>query len=151
MNLVDKRIVYTQDLALLLQYGRALGFRILLDETMRSRDQAKWNATHCRVVNPKTGKRCGENVTFHSKAYALSGGRRIRHEFKPIGIAKSVHCSGLGADLYVIEDGKISNDREKYAKLGAFWKSLRDGNCWGGDFKGFADLGHFSREHRGRR
>ena len=71
--------------------------------------------------------------------------------FKPIGIAKSVHCNGLAVDLYIIEDGEISNERAGYEALGAYWKSLHPLARWGGDFEGFPDLGHFSFEWEGRK
>ena len=147
MRLIDKRLVFTGDVGLLLAFAAARGLRVIIDQALRTKREAEWNASHCRVQVRRDGKRvrCERHVDEHD-------GSRIRHAFKAIGILLSTHRSGLAVDLYVIDDaGQIVNDRAPYAELGAYWKSLRPANCWGGDFTGFADLGHFSREHRGRK
>lgn len=153
MRLIDKRRQFTSDLSLLLAYANAIGFFVILDQTLRSQRESEWNANHCRVQLHGGGKtvRCEQNKAAHQRSLSLPGSMGIRHSFKPIGIANSTHRSGLAADIYIMERSAISNDREKYARLGAFWKDLRPENCWGGDFDGFPDLGHFSREHEGRK
>lgn len=54
------------------------------------------------------------------------------------GYAKrSRHQAGLALDLYIIEAGKISDDRAKYEKLHNIWSTVggRDMIDW--------DMGHF--------
>jgi len=145
MRLVDKQRLFLGDLAALIQFAQDdLGYFVKGGETLRGKQQAEWNATHCRVWIG--GTRCERVSADHGKGWA------DKHEFKPIGTLNSNHVIGLAADLYIMEDNgtKISQDVNKYAKLGAFWKSIRPSNRWGGDFTGFRDLGHFSREHGGR-
>lgn len=149
MTLLQKRIDFTGDVGMLIVFARTWGFNLVLCEALRSVEGAKWNATHCRQV--VDGKRCAQPMVRHEEAWAKSGGVPIGHTFKPIGSAKSLHINGLAVDFLLMEDGEIVNDVEPYKRLGEFWKGLREGNCWGGDFKGFADLGHFSREHDGKK
>lgn len=140
MTLLETRIEFTKCLGDLIRFaGEHRGYDLIIDETKRSQVTATWNATHCRVV--VGGKRCEKlkTDTVHRS-----------HEFKSIGIAKSVHIQGLAADLYIIVDDEISNDRDEYAVLGEFWKGLHSEARWGGDFKGFPDLGHFSFTWDGR-
>lgn len=140
MKLIEARIAFTECLGELLDYAtKERGFDLIIDETKRTQQSATWNATHCRVM--VNGKRCERLKPDPVHA---------DHAFKAIGIARSVHISGLAADLYIIEDDQICNDRAEYAVLGDFWKGLHELSRWGGDFKGFADLGHFSFEWEGR-
>lgn len=145
MRLIDKRIEFSSDLGLLLSFASTRGLKTIVDQCRRTHREALWNSLHCRSVN-SDGVRCEMTERQH-----VDLGSVTDHDFKPIGIANSTHISGLAADVYVIVDGKISDDRKHYSPLGFFWKYLRPGNCWGGDFNGFQDLGHFSREHGGRK
>lgn len=145
MRLIDKRIEFSSDLGLLIGFARGRGLDLIVDQCRRTNREATWNATHCRQLNAE-GVRCELPERAHGDMLG-----QVTHEFRPIGIARSLHVSGLAADLYVIEGGRIANEKRHYAQLGAFWKGLRPGNCWGGDFTGFEDLGHFSREHNGRK
>ncbi len=140
MTLLEARIAFTECLGELLEYAcKERGYELIIDEVKRSQMAATWNATHCRVE--VAGKRCEKlkNDPVHE-----------HHAFKPIGIAKSVHIQSLAADAYIIVDGAISNDRDEYAVLGEYWKGLHELARWGGDFKGFPDLGHFSFTWDGR-
>lgn len=139
MKLLDARIEFTRCLGDLLDFGKTRGYDLMIDETKRHPMVAQWNATHCRV---RIGdKRCERTPDEHPPT---------GHAFKPIGIAKSVHIQGLAADLYIIKDGKIAEDPSGYSVLGHYWKSLHELGRWGGDFEGFADLGHFSFTWEGR-
>jgi len=54
------------------------------------------------------------------------------------GISKvSAHQTGKAADIYIIENGKISEDKEKYKVLHAFWTVI------GGKPMLDWDMGHF--------
>lgn len=54
------------------------------------------------------------------------------------GVTKrSQHQSALAADLYIIEDGKLSNDIEKYKRLHEYWSNI------GGEPIITWDLAHF--------
>lgn len=135
MSALQARIDFSADVGRLLSYARTLGFEFVIDEVRRGEQQAEWNATHCRYIEGD-GKRCERRYTDHGK---------FEHEFKPIGIRDSEHTRGRAIDLYIIIDAAISNDAELYERLGAKWKELHKDNVWGGDFEGFADLGHFER------
>ena len=140
MTLLETRIEFTRCLGELLQFACVTrGYDVIADELKRNQIVATWNATHCRVE--VGGKRCEKLKPDHTK---------MAHTFLPIGIAKSVHLSSLAIDLYIIDSSKISNDRDEYAILGGHWKTLHPLARWGGDFKGFPDLGHFSFEWEGR-
>ena len=142
MSLLENRIEFARDLGMLLHFAHANELDIIVDQVRRGRHESEWNATHCRQVID--GKRCERTQQEHGEGWVNW------HSFKPIGIANSVHNSGLAADIYVIENGVISDSVQVYDLLGTLWKSLRDENRWGGDFEGFRDLGHFSRTHNGR-
>lgn len=137
-SLLEARFVFSRSVGLLLPEVNAIGYDWIIDEVKRSPMQARWNATHCRVV--VDGKRCEQLDTSHNAS----------HDFKPIGIRNSVHCQALAVDILLIENGKVVNDRAPYEKLGRFWTTIDPALRWGGDFKGFADLGHFSHEWDGR-
>lgn len=139
MSLLKARIVFSKAIGELLHEINNRGLEYILDEGKRSPIQAQWNASHCRVY--VDGKRCEQLDMAHDNT----------HAFKPIGIKESVHIHALGQDLLLIDGGKIVEAREAYEPLGAFWKGLDSNLRWGGDFKGFADLGHFSHEWKGRK
>lgn len=140
MTLLETRIEFTRCLGDLLKFSEtSKGYDLIVDEVKRSQFTSTWNATHCRVE--VGGKRC-EKI----KPDPVHEG----HTFKPIGIARSVHNHSLAADLYIIVDRQISNDPNEYAILGTYWKTLHPLARWGGDFKGFPDLGHFSFTYEGR-
>ena len=143
MRLLQKRIEFSADLALLLSFASSRGLEFVVDQCRRTSREALWNSQHCRVVNA-AGARCELDEREHDSDL-------IEHTFRPIGIRNSLHVSGLAADVYVIREGRIADEKRFYAPLGGFWTNLRPGNCWGGDFVGFQDLGHFSREHDGRK
>lgn len=150
MSLLHARETFTFHFADLLVFGRSLckqlsveegcTYTLILDETKRSREAAKWNSEHCRVV--ENGERCERPMGTHIAA--------SDHDFKPIGIAKSVHCNALAGDLLVMRNGRIENDERIYKALGQFWKAQNEHFRWGGDFAGFKDLGHFSHRWNGR-
>lgn len=138
-TLLQARVVFSRAVGLLLAEINSKGQDFLLDQGKRTVSEAKWNATHCRVV--VNGKRCEQPMDKHVAI----------HDFKPIGIEQSVHVDGLAQDLLLVKDGAIVNDPAAYAPLGAFWTSLDPALAWGGNFKGFPDLGHFSHEWQGRK
>ena len=140
MTLLETRIDFTRCLTDLLHMGDVDGYDLMIAEVVRDRMTAEWNSLHCRVMLGKT--RCERTRDEHPPT---------GHLFKPIGIAKSVHCVGLAVDLYIIENKNISDDPKGYSILGNYWKSLHPLARWGGDFEGFPDLGHFSFEWEGRK
>lgn len=77
-----------------------------------------------------------------------------------IGIANSLHCSSLAADLRLYQEGRYFEDSESYRWLGEYWESLSKVGqfecCWGGRFKDAKgrpkpDGCHFSITHYGRK
>lgn len=141
MTHLQKRIEFTADLGPLIARATELGLDMVLCEALRSPEAARWNAEHCR--QRRGMKRCEQTKDAHPHT--------VPHAFRPIGIINSLHVSGLAVDFLVMKNGAIVNDVEPYKLLGEFWKGLREGNAWGGDFQNFPDLGHFSREHDGRK
>ncbi len=65
-----------------------------------------------------------------------------------VGISNSLHLIKLAVDLNLFKDGKYLRSTKSHSELGAYWKSLNLGNCWGGDFKK-KDGNHYSRTHGG--
>ena len=53
----------------------------------------------------------------------------------------SYHNWGLAFDAAPYENGQISNDTKKYAKMGQLGQQV--GLEWGGTFKSIVDLPHF--------
>jgi hypothetical protein len=73
------------------------------------------------------------------------------------GLATSLHCDRLAADLILFADtdgdGQVDDyltRSEDYAELGVYWKSLHPLCRWGGDFHGRPDGNHFSLAYHGR-
>ena len=137
MTLLEARFDFTRCVGRLLALADSQGFSTVLDEAKRGPIQARWNADHCRVL--VGGKRCEKAAT--DEIHLHNG-----HAFKAIGISDSCHGYGLAVDLLLFSGGAISNDRLHYAVLGNYWKTLHPLARWGGDFKGFPDLGHYSFE-----
>lgn len=67
------------------------------------------------------------------------------------GISNSLHTQRLAVDLNLFKLGTYLTDSAAYAPLGAYWKSLGDDCCWGGDFTTRKDGNHFSIAHGGVR
>ncbi len=152
MTLLEAREAFTDGLSGLLSYGHFLcesysdrdgcKYTLILDETKRSKQAARWNAEHCRVT--EDGHRCERTRNEHAPDL-------IEHDFKPIGIADSTHTAGLAGDILILRDGEVVNDGAIYRDLGQWWKRQNPEFRWGGDFAGFLDLGHFSHEWNGRK
>lgn len=65
------------------------------------------------------------------------------------GIAKSLHCDRLAADLNLFRGGMLLTHPDDYAEAGAIWTSLHPLARWGGAFRN-KDAVHFSFTHDGR-
>lgn len=85
--------------------------------------------------------------------YELTWGETLRsqkeadqNQHSGAGISHSLHLIGLAVDLNLFKDGVWLTKTEDHKPLGEYWKSLRPGNRWGGDFK---DGNHYSVEHEG--
>ena len=74
----------------------------------------------------------------------------FRHPSATHGHEKSTHRQKLAGHLLLfdIKTGQLIRDSAAYTPLGKFWKSLHQGNRWGGDFSS-PDGNHFSMEHQG--
>lgn len=57
----------------------------------------------------------------------------------------SNHLKRCAIDLHFFKFGKLIQDRESLAPVGAMWESLNPRNRWGGNFKNFVDTPHFER------
>jgi hypothetical protein len=60
------------------------------------------------------------------------------------GIANSLHCMCLAADLNLFKDGVYLTKTEDHRPLGEYWESL--GGSWGGRF---GDGNHYSLSYNG--
>ncbi len=149
MKLGRKRQIFSKHFAELVVWGNSLPrIDCTIDEVRRGKQQAEWNATHCRV--PKAHRRCDRQAPAH--IHRVAGG----HPFRAIGIALSLHNSGLAGDLLVYQDGKLLARSEDYDFLGTHWEALTgtyEGAelqfAWGGRLGD--DGGHFSLAHGDRR
>lgn len=65
------------------------------------------------------------------------------------GIARSLHCDRLAADLNLFKNGTLLTKSEDYAELGIWWEAQHLDCRWGGRF-GRADGNHFSLTYQGR-
>ena len=67
------------------------------------------------------------------------------------GIANSLHCVSLAADMYLSRFGAmVPETKTDYAPMGNIWKSLGPDHAWGGDFARLNDIYHISIRHEGR-
>ena len=62
------------------------------------------------------------------------------------GIADSLHCYCLAADLNLFKDGVYLTKTEDHKELGEKWESM--GGSWGGRFR---DGNHYSLEWEGKK
>ena len=148
MHLSRKRQIFSKHFAELVVWGNSQPMvDCTINEVLRGKQQAEWNASHCR--HPKAKSRCERPQGAH--IHHVGGG----HEFKAIGIARSLHSSGLAGDLLVYLNGKLLPESPDYLFLGEKWEALSGKYdetqlqfTWGGRFN---DGGHFSLAHGGRR
>lgn len=91
----------------------------------------------------------------YSRGYAIRWGEVYRppetaelYAKQGKGIRNSNHCKKLAADLFLVENGKVTWEFADYYVLGEKWKSMHELCRWGGDFKG-RDAVHFSIYHAG--
>lgn len=101
----------------LLAYARSKGYSPSVRSTRRT--CAEQNALYAigRTVNPGAAK-----ITYARGCV-------------------SWHVLGRAADVTLGSAGNAGSLVAAYADAGAYWKSLQ--GYWGGDFPGFADVGHF--------
>jgi len=86
------------------------------------------------------------SIGYHPRlAYVL----RSEEEAERLGFSNSNHTRYLAADIDLFDSsGKYLADSESHRIFGEYWKQLRVGNAWGGDFRK-PDGNHYSREHDG--
>jgi len=149
VTLVEKQRLFTRLYTVMIawantQWGHKYGIYVVMFETERSRQAARWNSQHCRICKDERDR------PVHG-IQALSD----YHSFVPMGIAKSLHTQRLAGDLglFKLRKGKpplYLTDSADYAPLGEHWEKMHPLCCWGGRFK-HPDGGHFSVTHGGRR
>jgi len=131
MTLGQKQELFARYLPRLIDEAHRQGFDVRLKELLRGEQQALWNSKHCGVCNTV------------SRGHDLAD-----HDFKPIGIAESLHCLGLAIDLVLFRDGRPLWASDRYKALGEWWERLDPACAWGGRFN---DAGHFSIQHGGKK
>lgn len=123
---------------LVILHARAhLNHELRLFEFQRSEVVARWNAAHCRVC---------KKVKGHAVHRAATRGR---HDFRAIGIVRSLHRIRLAGDygLFTLAGAYLTRS-EEYAELGTYWEWLHPLAYWGGRF---GDGNHLSTRHQGRK
>lgn len=98
---------------------------------------------------------CKFILALSERGYKTTCGEFFRPEFvakiykeQGKGIANSLHCQRLAADLNIFKDGKLI---ERCEEAGLLWESMsEDGHvcAWGGRF---GDADHFSLAFDGRK
>ena len=62
------------------------------------------------------------------------------------GIANSLHCKKLAADLNIFDkDGRLLATKKEYEPFGEYWESLYEFNRWGGNWTR-VDSRHFEMQ-----
>lgn len=115
----------------------ALNLELRLFEFQRSEAVARWNAEHCRTCKKVKGHSVHRPAT------------RGRHEFRAIGIVRSLHRIRLAGDygLFTLA-GEYLVRNDEYQELGRYFESLHPLAYWGGRF---GDGNHLSVRHQGRK
>ena len=115
----------------------ALNLELRLFEFQRSEAVSRWNAAHCRV--------CKKVKSYVVHRPTILG----RHDFKPIGIVRSLHRIRLAGDygLFTLT-GEYLVLNDEYQQLGSYFESLHPLAYWGGRF---GDGNHLSVRHQGRK
>ena len=123
---------------LVILYARAhLDRELRLFEFQRSEAAARWNAEHCRRCKKPKGHAVHRQAT------------RGRHDFKAIGIVRSLHRIRLAGDYGLFTPaGAYLTRSSEYQELGDYWESLHEICSWGGRF---GDGNHLSLRHQGRK
>ena len=57
----------------------------------------------------------------------------------------SKHLKRLAIDLHFFKSDTYIVEKPRLQRLGDYWESLSDRNCWGGNWRPFYDGGHFER------
>lgn len=88
-------------------------------------------------VRPNGGRRtCAEQDALYAQG-RTSGGEIITYAPG----CTSWHVVGRAADVDPVTPAGVGQPATSYASAGALWESM--GGVWGGNFSGFADIGHF--------
>lgn len=106
--------------------------------------QAKFLELLCRFI-----------LTLTERGYKVTAGEIWRspeqaalYKAQGKGIANSLHCLRLAADLNLFKDGELLGRCEE---AGVLWESMSEGEyvcCWGGRFTK-QDCDHYSLMHQG--
>jgi len=115
MSLLILQFQFSQNVAMLLQKARELGYNVTLGEALRTQAQAEANA--------KTG--AGIEHSLHLEKLAID-----------INLFKRFNPAVDDSWIY-IQDG------EGHEQLGAWWKTISPLHRWGGDFPK-KDFNHYS-------
>lgn len=123
---------------LVILHARArLGLELRLFEFQRSEVVCRWNAEHCRTCK-------------HTRGHVLhQAANRQRHNFRSIGIVRSLHRIRLAGDYGLFTaTGEYLTLSEQYKPVGDYWEFLHPLAYWGGRFQ---DGNHLSIRHQNRK
>jgi hypothetical protein len=145
-ELLQKQWRFARAVPLLLFKAHSMGLEVSLGEVSRSDEQAEINAMGGNGREMLAG--------LVERAFPLLAAKIRNNGRAANGIRASLHTKRLAIDLQLFRDGvwcggpQAPRDIAPYAQLGAYWKTLGDDHCWGGDF---GDTPHYSISHDGAR
>ena len=132
MSLSNEQWEFAKDVAMLIIYAEAHGFKLTMGEASRTKDQ------QMLYVYGKEIEKVGDTIEL------VPGPIRSK-------TMKSDHLNRLAIDFNIFFDFDNDGDRDYVTdkavteELGTYWKSLNNKNYWGGDFTSFLDTPHFGR------
>lgn len=138
-TLGEKQREFAIDIANLIVYAYSIGYEVTFGEAYRTDEQSEINAM---------GAYCREQVATMIGSVFKDLAAFLRNNGNANGIRNSLHQQRLAIDLNLFKHDEYIADGDFYRPLGEYFKSLREGNCWGGDW---GDGNHFSRTHGGRK
>ena len=82
----------------------------------------------------------GYRTQYQQDEYFRTGYTRVRYSKHQDRLAQDVNFFVDGVSMW---DMPEETSRKLLQRAGDYWETLREGNRWGGNFKGFYDAGHF--------
>ena len=128
MSRMEEQWAFLQDLAVLIQYIRDVGYKAVGGELMRSREEQQ------RKYDTGVSK-------------ALPG--ESMHQFLRAIDIEFFEADGRWMKVPTNKDAQ-KEMKEKLQIYGDFWEALNKKNRWGGNFKNLFDPNHFERGNNER-
>lgn len=124
MRLSERQMIFTKNVACLIQYAEILGIGLTFGEAYRTPSQIVLNFY-------------GYIVYYAGGKVRLNKSRKLSHTLL------SLHGDRLAVDFNFFIDGKLTYKKADVEELGDYWESLHPDNRWGGYFENLVDTPHF--------